>query len=767
MPDMPPINYNQNPLVPPMMSDQIPPQSVMPRADEGDLGSGAMFPPELPRKGGFIKWLLVGFIVLIVLAGGYTGLAYYIKLWPFSSALNKQEAFAGMLAKLLSVETASYEASLDVHGEARQAGDQPFEAVFPEFDQEKASFERDANRFRDYRTLQTMLSAYRESAGNYPSSLGEATSAGFGNGVMPDVTAYQYSLTSDGADYALVMTFETDQAIKVIRENNNGLTFTAPIDNKTVTFGQGSAPYWEMNFYPELHKPELVMMIENNELDSFLSYIGSDFTLKFTAGGTSAKTQDEKADARFSLGVDATFGDLQVAAQGEVLKDGDIYYGRLNKFPSFFGNISAIKEQWIKATPDDMAGYSDEAGFYDFAGEGNKKDDKILEQLQLVFRVMEEEKVVVPDFTLPDEMIGESKVYVYGLTLDEKKVVPWYERLTKELKDNYADEAIMKLDETLLKYMKTDTFERYMAYLNAHTSFRVAIDQKTGYPVRFTYSTWYVPSNKSISFKDKQLRLTAGLVLSAINQPVDIVAPDDTITLDEAVMRITGQTPDGLAFDKQVQRITKIRSALRAYRSYTGTYPSTLSQLTIPKSQLTKATGPVDGFTGFAPENQETPFMKTVPKDVFTGADYIYSLDKGPTVDDYLLQYQITLPARNKEAADDASYFGSRPSVSTIVNYANGANTATASTVSIEGDAQLKVDTDKDNLPDPLESYYGSNANNVDSDGDGYKDYDEVKSGYDPTGPGKLPYGDIWYNSELSAAPGWQQLSPPNIRVEY
>jgi len=82
-----------------------------------------------------------------------------------------------------------------------------------------------------------------------------------------------------------------------------------------------------------------------------------------------------------------------------------------------------------------------------------------------------------------------------------------------------------------------------------------------------------------------------------------------------------------------------------------------------------------------------------------------------------------------------------------VVKYKNGLNTATAQLESIEGSQQLQLDSDKDRLPDVVEAYYGSDKAKTDSDGDTYSDYEEVKNGYDPTGPGRLPYGDFWTGS--------------------
>lgn len=50
------------------------------------------------------------------------------------------------------------------------------------------------------------------------------------------------------------------------------------------------------------------------------------------------------------------------------------------------------------------------------------------------------------------------------------------------------------------------------------------------------------------------------------------------------------------------------------------------------------------------------------------------------------------------------------------------------------------ADTDGDGLDDKAETQtYGTNPLNPDTDGDTYNDGDEVKNGYNPNGPGKLP----------------------------
>ena len=62
-------------------------------------------------------------------------------------------------------------------------------------------------------------------------------------------------------------------------------------------------------------------------------------------------------------------------------------------------------------------------------------------------------------------------------------------------------------------------------------------------------------------------------------------------------------------------------------------------------------------------------------------------------------------------------------------------NTSTANlnvNNSANSNANAGLDSDNDGLTDAQEKIYGTNANNPDTDGDGYTDGNEVKGGYDP-----------------------------------
>lgn len=58
-------------------------------------------------------------------------------------------------------------------------------------------------------------------------------------------------------------------------------------------------------------------------------------------------------------------------------------------------------------------------------------------------------------------------------------------------------------------------------------------------------------------------------------------------------------------------------------------------------------------------------------------------------------------------------------------------------TASLNLDA-FQYDTDSDGLSDFVESFYGTDPRNSDTDGDSYLDGEEVRYGYSPLGLGKL-----------------------------
>ncbi|MEK9165764.1 MAG: hypothetical protein AAB525_02805 [Patescibacteria group bacterium] len=58
-------------------------------------------------------------------------------------------------------------------------------------------------------------------------------------------------------------------------------------------------------------------------------------------------------------------------------------------------------------------------------------------------------------------------------------------------------------------------------------------------------------------------------------------------------------------------------------------------------------------------------------------------------------------------------------------------------------------DSDGDGLSNAVEDSIGTDKNNMDSDGDGYGDKDEIINGYNPKGTGKLPIDNNFTKQQL------------------
>lgn len=748
-----------------MNEEPIVPKPGMPSVTAMPEQPNSVSESALPQKSGKGKIILVVVLILVLLGGGYTAAASYFKVWPFGATgfLVKEKAFAELFSKMQSLESATYEAEFQATTEPREAGVMAFEpADFPEFEAEEQMYKREENKIRDINRLQQRLQTFKKQNPSEPYPTDIRDHPFF---INMNAAAYQYTAKPDTDDYALTVTFETDAVLKQFQSSaTQGL---AQISGKTVTLSKGSGSYFY--FYGEPARPSWVSALEKNDNNLF-DFAPAEFALNLRMGGTSQKNADEAADGNFHIGGDLAMGDLSVAADIELRKKGDVYYGMITKFPSLFFDLSTVKNKWVKVTPDDLVGYNDFSFITSYVGKREEKQKNILEQLQTVFKIMDEEKVLVVDFSLADEMVGTEAAYAYAVSYDETRVIAWYERLAKELKEKYGDDAIIKLDEASLKYMKTDSFQKYLAYVKANTTIHILVNKQTGFLEKITYRFRFIPNADSIKFKDKQITLSLSMALSEINNPVKVEEPGEFITFEDAQIALTGQTKEHYLITKQRQNVEAMRSALRSYQQYTGEYPDTLDALKTPRGQLQKKAAPViqnnvrldfpDEFADFGSSQAdyettlaERPFLKVIPNDAYSKQPYSYT--KTNDTEQYRIQYTMTIPTRQKKSSGNEQGFSyySRFNINDAVFFVNGVNTATVSTLSIEARGALQTDSDNDGLPDIVETYYGSNLNMADSDGDGYNDGDEVKNGYDPAGPGQLDYDDRWYKGMYGPMP--------------
>jgi len=229
------------------------------------------------------------------------------------------------------------------------------------------------------------------------------------------------------------------------------------------------------------------------------------------------------------------------------------------------------------------------------------------------------------------------------------------------------------------------------------------IDKKTSTPLRFKIATKIAYDETVAKLADKQLRMSADLVLSDINQPFVIDAPSDTIKPKRAMQILSGQSAAETSFTDQTQMIDDLRSALAAYQTEHDSYPATLNDL------MGTARFPSD----------ESDVVVNIPVDQYTGEPFPYAV----VGDDYELVYQMEIPETSASFLIELQRD----------QYVNGTNTATSQYESRE--AEAAKDSDEDGLTDAQEEELGTNRFLDDTDGDGFTDKQEVDGGYDPLVP--------------------------------
>lgn len=128
--------------------------------------------------------------------------------------------------------------------------------------------------------------------------------------------------------------------------------------------------------------------------------------------------------------------------------------------------------------------------------------------------------------------------------------------------------------------------------------------------------------------------------------------------------------------------------------------------------------------------NTKTKFIQEVNVEAFNIA---LSDESGSAQFDFVLNYEVAEATPIELAKPEP-----------VINWLDFSNRMMSQFMSpenylpVDADADLSLDSDGDTLTDFMEQMYGTDVNQVDTDGDGYSDGEEVENGYNPLGPGRL-----------------------------
>ncbi|MDD5110040.1 MAG: hypothetical protein PHI63_02390 [Patescibacteria group bacterium] len=773
----------ENKLLPPTL-----PQSLLP-----NFNTAGVKTPKRKRRGiifGSVALVLVGFGCIAAVV--YFFVFRNLQLPKISPPpLSDAEILSQALSALPGIESGAIRFEVRFASENRDPGATALAAELPGGEAKAQALSRDLERMEEISHLMQQLQG-----GTFPSAGGTSASAqphyptdlaqlGGPGDARTDPAGSPYRYESDGYDFTLTFRLETEAAVAAWNEQVNGTrtyrSDTTPLPRAAVgediVLGDTmETPY--ATFDPVEAQGGLAMLQEG--MREFEQYLPKDLAVWMSVGGKFAADPAPNKTGDFSLGMGGGFssGGTTLEAAAELRKVKEDFFGLIEKFPpNPVLDLTAIIGQWVQMTPEDLIGSGMDLDFS--ASEKELANVETMEQrYQLALAIAQEVKLYTIAAVQPVVEENGSRYHHYQLTIDRTKFVPFYRALA-ERSSTLGDKAAVPLYPKLVEALEGEDFTAIYDAIAKQSTIEVWVQAGTNLPHKLTYSWRLVPSDAAKKLAEKQFRLTVAMTLDQVNQPVTIEAPTSTISFDAATGLVTGQSPSEVTLQRQIRNVGAIREALSFYNYHANQFPDTLSALQRRPSEVPKVTptqvpsgslrdavnaglsgGDVlvdldrSGPSGFDLIEQDKPFLSVIPNDVYTGNPFIYQHDDTG----YTLTYQVKFPPKEER---------SKP---TLLNmefgidydaYVEGVNTADRKTVSREADAN--EDTDGDGLSDFQEhNVYGTNWLKADTDGDGFLDGVEVKNGFDPNGPGRLP------NMPPAVSPGASQpvglLEGPRVR---
>lgn len=549
------------------------------------MPSSVPVPPPVHDKSKVLQKIILQVILLAVLLGG--GFAVY----AYSDAINQffrgtsKYTEANLASKLLAqastITSSTYTGSVEMNVTARDQDAKPFVTRLSTAPEERQKYLNDYTRAQD---LQTILSTLNFRCGPYtvgktcPSTLFSALQGTYSSNKISTTdpvthAPYQYVLTEGGKNFALTVTFDTNDAISAVRQYGYSATST-PITGKTVTFTKDSRQYLFLSQEPP--KPALVSYA------SMLKDLPADAKASVAVQAKTSSIGKDSSSWVFNFDASGSFGDLTYKVNADAIKKDMAYYFKLNNIPNFFGStISTIKGQWIKipitdATSTDASIGGDPIHYaVDSVPQAEKtykeKRANIVAFLTLATNLADEEKLVAFKHEPTREKVGDQTYTRYDLTLKKTAIVPFYNRLADAvLHDDRFKDFRSFVDQGLIEYLQSPEFAEVYDYSDANTFFSVWVDGQ-GFPAIIEERLRVVPPDEAIALKDKQINIVFKLTLTDINKPVSIEAPSGARTYDEIQQQVASAEYMGQNGSAYVQSaMQSLASEIMFYTPYTN-----------------------------------------------------------------------------------------------------------------------------------------------------------------------------------------------------
>ena len=490
-----------------------------------------------PAKKHFLLYTIIIVVILLVIGGivyaATSGMLSFTK-----SDYTPDNFFSTLLSKASTINSAAYKGSFSLDVGKRDSDAAPFQVVVTNTAALREQYQNDSERAKSVSDIISLISGgYYNKPASYPSSIKNALqdavkkNSYLKNTVVADPLTnkeYSYKTIDGGKDFNLTVVFETDNAIKTIRQSYKYTATSTPINGKSVTFTKNSTNYFYLPTEPA--KPFLVQIGES------MQSIPADIKVSFDVGAqtdfTSASTM---ADWLAQFNAEGAFGDLTYKVNAEARKKDSNYYFRINNIPSLFGSYSSLKGQWIKvsATPATSTVGASTYNQFDSITKSLQSSETTYKQERQAFvtimrkaaEIADQENLVTFKNNPKKETVDGRDLTRYDLQINKAAILPFYQKLLAEVnKDKKLNQYGNVTDQGLVEYLQSDEFNQVYDYINKNVQFIFWADS-SGYPAIFEEKMRIVPPNTVVQFKDKQMNLTFKLSFNDINKPVNIDVP--------------------------------------------------------------------------------------------------------------------------------------------------------------------------------------------------------------------------------------------------
>jgi len=155
--------------------------------------------------------------------------------------------------------------------------------------------------------------------------------------------------------------------------------------------------------------------------------------------------------------------------------------------------------------------------------------------IKKIVSIADEVKLIIFKNKPRSESVEGRRLTRYDLSIRQEAILPFYNKVREEInKDSDLAEYGDMIDQGLVEYLQSAESKEVFDYFDKNNFFVFYVDNQ-GFPAIIRDTMRVVPSDTAIQLKDKQINVTFNVLISNINQPLNIEAPKDSISIEQVI----------------------------------------------------------------------------------------------------------------------------------------------------------------------------------------------------------------------------------------